>query len=123
MKIHSKHFPPDIKELYHIYGIISEYGYVYIQIIKDVYEFIRKSFIYYNQLISHMDPHSYYFVPFTTGLWDNKTRRKTFCLCVDDFGVKYLNRYDADYLLEYLKKNLEISIDWEGRNYFGLTIY
>ena len=64
---------------------------------------------YYNQLISHMDPHVYYPVPFTTGLWAHKTTRNNFCLCVDDFGVKYFNKYYAYHLLESLKNQYAIS--------------
>ena len=70
-----------------------------------------------------MDPHGCYPVPFTTGLWTHKTRKIKFCLCVDDFGVKYFTKDDANHLLDPLKKLLGISTDWEGRNYLGLTIY
>ena len=48
-------------------------------------------------------------------------KKKNF-LCADDFGVKDLNKDDADHLLESLKKHYVISTDWEGRNYLGLTI-
>ena len=34
MIIQSKYFPPDIIALYHIYGLIEEYGYFYINIVK-----------------------------------------------------------------------------------------
>lgn len=39
---------------------------------------------------------------------------------MDDFGVKYFIKDDADHLLEYLKIHYAISTDWEGRNYIGL---
>ena len=68
-----------------------------------------------------MDPHEYYPLPFTTGLWANKTR-KIICLCVDDFGVKYFIKDDADHNLESLKRHYAISTDWEGCNYLGLEI-
>ena len=37
MRIHSKHFPPDIREQYEIEGLIAAGGYVYIKIIKVMY--------------------------------------------------------------------------------------
>ena len=37
MRMHSKYFPIDIRELYHIDGLIAEDGYVYIKITKGVY--------------------------------------------------------------------------------------
>ena len=88
MRIHSKYFPPDIRYRYKIEELIVADGYVYIKIIKVMYGIKQAAIIAYNQLISHMEPHGYYPVPFTTGLWAHKTRKTNFCLCVDDFGVK-----------------------------------
>ena len=68
MKIYSKYFPPDIRARYHIYGLISADGYVYIKITKGMYGLKQAAIIAYNQLISHMDLHGYYPVPFTTGI-------------------------------------------------------
>ena len=76
MRTHSKYSPPDIRALYQIDGFIAEYGYVYIKITKVMYGLQKAAIISYNQLISHMGPHGYYPVPFTTGLWDHKTRKK-----------------------------------------------
>ena len=68
-----------------------------------------------------MDPHSYYPVPFTTGIWVHKTRKKI-CLCVGDFRVKYFTKYYANNLLDSLKNHYAISTDWEERNYLGMTV-
>ena len=67
--------------------------------------------ISYNQLISYMDPHRYYTFPFTIGLWAQKTRITKYCLCVDDFGVKYFTKDDANHLLYSLKNHYAISTD------------
>ena len=69
MRINSKYFSPDIRYQYNIEGLIAADGYVYIKIIKVMYGLKQASIIAYNQLISHMDPHGYYPVLFTTGLW------------------------------------------------------
>ena len=76
MKIHSKYFPPDIRALYHIDGLIAEDGYFYINITKFMYSLKQASIIVYNKLIDHMDPQVYYPVPFTTVLWAHQTRKK-----------------------------------------------
>ena len=60
--IHSKYFRPDIRVLYHIDGLISEYGYVYIKIIKGVYGLKQAAIISHNQLIYNMDPQGYFSV-------------------------------------------------------------
>ena len=41
---------------------------------------------------------------------------------MDDFGVKYFSKDDANHLLNSLKNHCAISTDWEGNNYLGLTI-
>ena len=90
--------------LNHIDGLIAEYGCVYIKTIKGVYGLKQAATISYNQIISHMEPHGYYPVPFKTGRWYQKTRITNFCLCVYDFGVKHFNKDDVDHPLESLKK-------------------
>ena len=108
MRIHSKYFPPDIREIYHIDGIIAEDGYVYIKTIKGMYVFKEVASIAYDQLISHMDPHVYYSAPLATGLWAHKNRITKNFRCVDDFGIRYFNKYGADHLLGYFKKHYKI---------------
>jgi hypothetical protein len=41
---------------------------------------------------------------------------------VDDFGVKYVGREHAEHLIECIKKNYNISSDWKGSAYCGLTL-
>ena len=87
-----------------------------------MYGLKQEAIISYNKLIPRMEPHGYYPFPFTTGLWAHQTRI-VFGLCVNDFGVKYFSKYDADHFLDSLKNCYEISTDWEGHNYLGLKIY
>ena len=74
MRTHSKYFPPNIRDRYNIEGIIAVDGYVYNKIIKGLYGIKQAAIIAYNQLISYMEPHGYYPVPFKTGTWAHKTR-------------------------------------------------
>ena len=53
-------------------------GYVYIKIIKGMYGLKQAANIAYNQLILHMEPHSYYPVPFTTRLWAKRPEKHNF---------------------------------------------
>jgi hypothetical protein len=41
---------------------------------------------------------------------------------VDDFGVKYVGREHAEHLMACIQKNYNISSDWNGRAYCGLTL-
>jgi hypothetical protein len=54
--------------------------------------------------------------------WQHDTRPTKFCLCVDDFGVKYFSTADADHLLTSLRKHYKISVDLAGTDYCGLSI-
>ena len=45
-----------------------------------------------------------------------------FTLCVDDFGIKYLNKKDADHLVNSLKSRYRVSIYHKGENYLGFTL-
>ena len=57
-----------------------------------------------------------------TGLWDHKTKKTIFVLCVDNFSIKYNNENDLNHLLDALRVKYEISTDLTGNNYIGLTI-
>jgi hypothetical protein len=41
---------------------------------------------------------------------------------VDDFGFKYVGREHAEHIMELIKKNYNISSDWNGSAYCGLTL-
>jgi hypothetical protein len=58
----------------------------------------------------------------THGLWTHDTRPISFSLVVDDFGVKYVGREHAEHLMACIKNNYNISSDWNGGAYCGLTL-
>jgi hypothetical protein len=41
---------------------------------------------------------------------------------IDDFGVKYFGRENAQHLIDVLKKLYEITTNWKGGKFLGLTI-
>ena len=43
-------------------------------------------------------------------------------LALYDFGINFYNKRQADQLFKALRTKYEISIDWTGCNYCGLTI-
>jgi len=55
-------------------------------------------------------------------MWYHTTQPITFTLAVDDFGIKYFNKDDANQLFSALQDNYSITIDWSGDSYLGLTI-
>jgi hypothetical protein len=96
---------------------------VYVEIRKGMYGLPQAGKLANNLLIEAFVPFGYYPVPITPGLWRHDTRDIAFCLVVDDFGVKYTNKEDADYLITSLKAcNYQLSTDWGGSRYCGLTL-
>ena len=67
-------------------------------------------------------PFGYEPIANTDSFWRHKTDPTKFCLCVDDFGIKYYCKSDLNKLISALQVNYKISTDFTGRNYCGLTI-
>ena len=49
-------------------------------------------------------------------------RPVTFTLVVDDFGVKFTGEEHANHLINTLKKDYNVSIDWKGGLYVGIKV-
>ena len=75
-----------------------------------------------DQLIDFLAPHGYKPVPLTPGHWRHTTRDIIFSLVVDDFGIRYTKRGDAEHLLATLEANYQVSRDWSGARYCVLTM-
>jgi hypothetical protein len=122
MRIKYKYFPADIRQQYQLWALVAADGYIYIRIKKGMYGLKQAALLAYQHLVKQLAPYGYHPCPYTTGLWQHDTRPTKFCLCVDDFGVKYFSQSDADHLLNALRDNYKISVDWAGTNYCGLVI-
>ena len=55
-------------------------------------------------------------------MWRHATRDIVFSLVVDDFGIRYTNRDDADHFIATLRQSYDVSLDWTGSRYCGLTL-
>jgi hypothetical protein len=64
----------------------------------------------------------YYQSESSPGFWKHEWRPISFTLVVDDFGVKYVGKENADHLISVLQEDYEIDIDWDGTRYIGLTL-
>jgi hypothetical protein len=56
------------------------------------------------------------------GLWTHETRKTCFTLVVDNFAIKYTSIEDAQHLIDALKQDYTIKIDWDATKYIGLTL-
>ena len=122
MKVHISKFPEDIILQYNLKAKMDTNGYIYIKIMKGMYGLKQAAILAYNRLVQLLAPHGYYPEKHTVGLWAHVSRPTKFCLCVDDFGIKYFTQQDADHLLNALKGHYKVSTDWTGNHYCGLTL-
>jgi hypothetical protein len=58
----------------------------------------------------------------THGLFIHETRPISFSLVVDNFGVKYVGREHAQHLVDTLAAKYNITTDWDGQLYCGITL-
>jgi hypothetical protein len=117
MRIKYKYFPEAIRKQYNLDRFVSSDGYIYIRIKKGMYGLKQAAILAYKHLVNQLAPYGYHPCPHTTGLWQHNTRPTKFCLCVEDFGVKYFSTANADHPLTSLRKHYKISVDLAGTDY------
>jgi hypothetical protein len=113
--------PQEIIDKYKL-GDKAKNGYVYIRIDKGMYGLPQAGRLANYLLVKRLAPHGYHPVGHTHGLWRHITRPFTFTLVVDNFGVKYVDKDNVDHLLNALKKNYEVTEDWERKLYCGISL-
>jgi hypothetical protein len=72
-------------------------------------------------LHKRLAPFGYYPARNTAGLWLHKTRPIAFSLVVDNFAVKYVGKENAEQLRNALIRRYELTTDWGGTVYSGIT--
>jgi hypothetical protein len=97
-------------------------GYVCLEIRRGMYGLKEAAIVTFNQLVTKLAPAGYKPAPFTPGLWRHHTKKTTFVLCVDDFGVKCFSKSDAQHLIDAIKAHYELTINWSSLLYCGLTL-
>ena len=74
------------------------------------------------QLKENLAQQGYFEVTYTQVLWQHITRKISFPLVVDNFGVKYIDKAYADHLIAALKTACGIAEDWTGGLYCGIKL-
>jgi hypothetical protein len=121
MKMLLSRFPEEIVQKYNLDTLAVD-GWVYIEIRKGMYGLKQEGLIANQLLQTRLAPFGYYSARHTPGLWLHKTRPISFSLVVDDFVVKYVGKQHADHLRNALLKTYELTTDWSGTVYSGMTL-
>ena len=119
MRIPINVIPPNILK---IYEHMIHKDHVYLEVSKGIYGLPQAGKLANEQLIRHLKPYGYSPCSITPGLWKHETRNIAFLLVVDDFGIKYTDRRDAEHLLSALSAAYKVSVDWDGERYCGLVM-
>jgi hypothetical protein len=114
-------FPEEIVQKYNLNALAVD-GWVYIEIRKGMYG-LNQAGLLANQLLqTRLAPFGCYPARHTPGLWLHHTRPIAFTLVVDGFAVKYVGKQHADHLRNALLKTYELTTDWAGTVYSGITL-
>jgi hypothetical protein len=101
---------------------VAQDGKVYIEIQKGVYGLPQAGILSNELLQRNLAKGGYLPTQHTHRIWTHDTRPILFSLVVDDLGVKYVGREHAEHLMACIKKKYNISSDWNGAAYCGLTL-
>ena len=101
---------------------IANNGYIYCEIWKGIYGLPQTGILADKKLSRKLEPKGYSPCKHTPGLWRHNWRPIKFSLVVDDFGVRYIGKQNADHLLNAIQEHYQVSTYWEGQRYCGISI-
>jgi hypothetical protein len=115
--------PQEIIDQYNLKEKVSKDGYVFVKIRRGIYGLPQAGIIAQELLEKQLNARGYYQSKFTPGPWTHETRNTKFALVVDDFGIKYESKEDAQHLIDSLTPFYSITTDKEGTRFIGLKLW
>jgi hypothetical protein len=113
--------PPEIVDKYNLREY-EEDGWIYVRIDLGMYSLPQAGILANKLLAKRLAKAGYYQYQFTTGLSRHVWRPITFCLVVDDFGIKTVGLKHTKHLQAELEKYYECSMDWKGELFCGVHL-
>ena len=112
----------EIIDHYKLHNVVHK-GKVYVEICHGMYGLPQAGILAKKQLIRFLGSYSYSAVPHTPRLWRHQWQPITFCLVVDDFGIKYIGKDHADHLIQCLRNHYqEVKIESAGKRFCGIHL-
>ena len=105
MKLPLSMFPQEIVDQYNLNDLVAAYGYGYMDIRKGMPGLKQSGRLASDHLTKNLARNRYAPVPHTPSLWRHHTSDLVFSLVVDNFGIKYTRKADADHLLKSLQED------------------
>ena len=97
-------------------------GYIYIKIKKGMPSLKQAALLAYEYLKNSLAPYRYHPITSIVRLWEYEPRPTKFCLCVNNFGIKYWCKEDANHLYNAIDANFKYTVDYEEKNYYSLIL-
>ena len=101
---------------------IAENGSVYAKINKAWFGLKQSGKIAHDDLVEHLAKHGYIQAKNTDGLFVHGLHDISFTLVVDDFGIMYKNKEDADHLISIMRGKYKFKVDFDAKQYIGIHI-
>jgi hypothetical protein len=121
MKILIKLFPRWIIEKYKLEKHVFN-GYVHLELRRAVCGLPQAGILANKCLKRKLALFGYHECKNTPGLLYHDTRKITFTLVVDNFGVKYVDKCNIEHLITSLKANYALTVDWTDNLYCGIFL-
>jgi hypothetical protein len=114
-------FPAWTQKQYNLKALALN-GFVHLEMRRAVWGLPQAGILANKRLRRKLAPFGYFKHRSTPGLWTHVSCAISFTLVVDNFGVKYINKEDADHLVASIKSTYTLSEDWTGNLYCGIAL-
>ena len=118
--IQKKHLSQHIITKYDLHQYLDN-DHILFEVIRSMYGLPHAGRIAQEALIPHLAKHGYLQTS-TPCLFRHTSNGTAFTLVVDDFGIKYRTKQDAEHLIACLKEKYDLTIRWNGEYYLGMRI-
>ena len=119
---HISMIPQEIIDKNNLATIMEDDGWCYAEIRKAMYGLKESGYLVNVELKPILAKEGYIPSKFTLGLFTHKTGNIAFSLVVDDFGVKQINKADADHLAATITTCYPIKYNWAPDFYLGMMM-
>ena len=121
LRIPVQFISPEIMERRGLQKFIHN-GAIYFEVSKGMYGLPQAGLLAQERLVAHLAEHGYTQSKNVPCLFTHASNGLTFTLVVDDFGIKYTDRANAQHLLDCLQLLYPITVDWTGSKYLNIAI-
>jgi hypothetical protein len=107
---------------YNLRDLANEQGWVYVKIQMGMYGLPQADILANKLLKQRLNVKGYYNCQHTPGLWRHVWQDISFCLMVDNFGIKSTSRDHVLHLKTTLEEHYTVTMDWDGSLFCSINI-